>query len=261
MNGGQPTSTRQALPGEPARTPRAGDGNLWFGLLALGRVSNLPTVWMNVLTAVLLSSATAPFSGVVVLLLSMSAFYTAGMTLNDVFDADFDAISQPYRPIPRGQVTMRLAVLSGVILLVGGLALLIATPFPSAAVLGLVLAATILAYDRFHKASPWTVVLMAACRLLVFGVCAWAMTGAISAPVAFAATIQFVYTLGLTALARRLNQRDQPSPQPLVPRLIAGMCVVDGLTLTLAGRPEWLVPATLMAFLTRWAQKSWVRGD
>ena len=255
----------QPLPGA-ARPPLprreiASRGSTWIGLLALCRVSNLPTVWMNVVAAIVLSGAADPFAAAVLLLTSMSAFYTSGMAFNDVFDAAVDEKTQPYRPIPSGQVTMGQAMFFAVGLLVVGLATLLATPYPSAVVPGLALGVAIIVYDRYHKTCSWAVWVMASCRLLVFLVCAWAMTGTIAVAVALGGAVQFVYTLLLTVAARWENQRGQPYAWPLVPRLIAGMCLVDGLFLAVVETPAWLVPAVAMAVLTRWAQLWLVRGD
>ena len=76
-------------------------------VLAICRVSNLPTVWMNVLAAAALSGMGVEFSSLGLLLISLSCFYCGGMCLNDVFDRSFDADHQPFRPIPAGQIGVR----------------------------------------------------------------------------------------------------------------------------------------------------------
>jgi 4-hydroxybenzoate polyprenyltransferase len=58
-------------------------------LLALGRVSHLPTVWSNCLAGWWLGGH-GNFSKLPLLFLGVSALYTGGMFLNDAFDADFD---------------------------------------------------------------------------------------------------------------------------------------------------------------------------
>ena len=66
--------------------------------LVLARVSNLPTVWTNVIAAHVV--ADAPFATLLTGLVAMSLFYTGGMFLNDAFDAPFDAATRADRPIP-----------------------------------------------------------------------------------------------------------------------------------------------------------------
>ena len=65
--------------------------------LRLGRISNLPTVWTNVLTgAVLAAGVGEALSGKLpLLLIALSLFYVGGMFLNDAFDAEFDAKNRP----------------------------------------------------------------------------------------------------------------------------------------------------------------------
>lgn len=233
----------------------------WTGVLALSRASTLPTVWMNVITAVVVSGSADPLNGGVLLLASMSAFYTSGMALNDVFDAAVDEHDQPYRPIPSGQITLTQALAFAVGLLAIGVAVLLATPFPTAVVPGLALGIAIVVYDRFHKSHPWTVVVMASCRLLVYLVCGWAMTGTLETLVVVAGTLQFAFTLAVTVVARREGQRQEPYEWPVVPYLIAGMCLVDGLFLAAVEGPLWLLPALGFALMTRAAQKWLPLGD
>src|SRR5687768_5701178 len=86
--------------------------------LLLSRVSNLPTVWTNVLTAYVLSRAAQDSMPTV--LLAMTVFYTAGMFLNDASDADFDAAHRPERPIPSGDVSRMEVLVCGLLLLAAG---------------------------------------------------------------------------------------------------------------------------------------------
>ncbi|HLY88157.1 MAG TPA: UbiA family prenyltransferase, partial [Acetobacteraceae bacterium] len=72
--------------------------------LKLGRVSNLPTVWSNVLTGMALAGAATADCRLLILVVSLSLFYIGGMFLNDAFDHGFDAKARPERPIPSGQV-------------------------------------------------------------------------------------------------------------------------------------------------------------
>ena len=60
-------------------------------LLTLGRTSNLPTVWSNLLAGAVLSGAAFGPRTFALLLVCGSAFYEGGMFLNDAFDAELDA--------------------------------------------------------------------------------------------------------------------------------------------------------------------------
>ena len=96
--------------------------------LVLGRVSNLPTVWANLLAAVALAgTAIGTDLGVgvgLLLFLAYTLFYVGGMYLNDAFDARIDAKERPERPIPAGRVTSGEVYLAGFGMLAAGLVLL-----------------------------------------------------------------------------------------------------------------------------------------
>ena len=81
--------------------------------LDLARAGNFPSVWSNVLGALVLSSAameTWPAARVIVLaLMAGSLAYAGGTTLNDVADVRFDSIHRPERAIPRGIVARSTA--------------------------------------------------------------------------------------------------------------------------------------------------------
>ena len=87
--------------------------------LQLGRVSNLPTVWSNVLAGVALAGA-SPLNGYILpLILAMSLAYIGGMFLNDAFDRKTDATERPERPIPSGAVKAAEVFAAGFTLLIG----------------------------------------------------------------------------------------------------------------------------------------------
>src|SRR5690606_16641452 len=56
------------------------------------------------------------------LLAATAGLYAGGVVLNDVFDAELDAVERPERPIPSGRVERRHAAALGVILLLAGVA-------------------------------------------------------------------------------------------------------------------------------------------
>ena len=152
-------------------------------LLALGRVSNLPTVWTNALAGVALAGAGISPLAVVGAALALSLFYCGGMFLNDAFDCDVDATERPQRPIPSGRASAAAVYALGAAQIAGGLSLLaltarVATGRADLALWsGGALAVAIVAYDAAPRAtwlSPW---LMAACRALVY-VCAASATTA-----------------------------------------------------------------------------------
>ncbi len=253
-----PTATTIVKDPTPAESELA--SSRFWTLLGLCRVSNLPTVWMNVLTAAVLASGSLNIAASLLLMVSLSAFYCAGMALNDVFDREHDALEQPFRPIPAGRIGLGEACAVAVALFAVALGLLVVAPYPSALLPGCVLVVLIFAYDRFHKEMPASVVVMASTRFMVFVVTGWAIVGAPEGPVLAAGLLQFAYTMSVTAVARFESTRGEPFAGPVIPRMIAGMSVLDGAVLAIWVHPAWLAAGLAAAVLSRFGQR-YVRGD
>ena len=58
-------------------------------------MSNLPTVWTNVLAATVLAGGAWQNTRTAIVLVAMSLFYVGGMYLNDYFDRAIDARERP----------------------------------------------------------------------------------------------------------------------------------------------------------------------
>lgn len=205
--------------------------------LRLGRVSNLPTVWTNVLAGAVLGGATAASSGTVLLVMAgVSCCYLAGMYLNDAFDRAIDARERPERPIPSGAVSAGAVFAIGFTLLALGM-ILLALCGRGAALAGCALAATILAYDAWHKNNPASPLVMGACRALVYVAAAQAVGGASNiGALALAALAMLAHVAGLTYAARQesLDRIDRLWPLAMlaVP-LVAGAWAAIALPVTL----------------------------
>lgn len=181
----------------------------WEVALRLGRVSNLPTVWTNVLAAAVLAGVPVVSVGVLAVAVACSLFYVGGMFLNDAFDRDFDARVRPERPIPAGVVGVGTVFAIGFALLVVGLAVVAATArlalgsATSGVAAGLALASAIVLYDAWHKENPAAPVLMGICRVLVYVTTAATLTGGVSPAVGVGALVLLGYLIGLTYVARQ----------------------------------------------------------
>jgi hypothetical protein len=169
--------------------------------LKLGRVSNLPTVWTNVLAGTILGGGSAGARTLLVAL-AMSMFYVGGMYLNDYCDRDIDAHERPERPIPRGEISQTTVAVIGFALLVMGIALMAGFGV-AAALASLALAAAIVAYDWFHKGNPLAPVVMGLCRGLVYCAAGAAAVGGFAGMPGIAAIALVAYTAGLTYAARQ----------------------------------------------------------
>jgi hypothetical protein len=178
-------------------------------LLTLGRTSNLPTVWSNMLAGAVLSGAAFGWQTLVLLLICGSAFYEGGMFLNDAFDAELDARERPGRPIPSGLVTRGAVFSLGFGLLGAGLGLLAAAPFlrltlPGlrATLAGFGTCVAVLAYNKWHKGHAWSPIVMGACRAGLYATAALAVSAKLGSNVLIGAGALWLYIVGLTHIAR-----------------------------------------------------------
>jgi 4-hydroxybenzoate polyprenyltransferase len=179
--------------------------------LLLGRVSNLPTVWTNVLAGAALAGGSAGPRALGALALAASLLYTGGMFLNDAFDREIDARERPERPIPSGRVPARRVFAIGFGLLATGVLALLAVALRpgrggwAAVGAGIALAALIVAYDAWHKGNPLSPLLMGLCRVLVYVTVALAVAGSVGPAVAGGAAALLCYLIGLTYVAKQEN--------------------------------------------------------
>jgi 4-hydroxybenzoate polyprenyltransferase len=167
-------------------------------------VSNLPTVWTNVIAGATIANAAATIADVAVVGLVMTAFYVGGMYLNDFFDREIDARERPGRPIPAGDISAGAVLAIGFALLAIGVALL--APFgPLTAIWGLALAAAIVLYDAWHKGNIFAPVIMGLCRALVYLATGAAVSGEIRSTLIIGATALAAHVIGLTYAAKQEN--------------------------------------------------------
>lgn len=179
--------------------------------LKLGRVSNLPTVWTNTIAGVVLAGSTPADWRIVVLLLAMSLAYIGGMFLNDAFDRDIDALERPERPIPSGEVTAQSVFVAGGSLLIASVLLVALVALQAGgggwpgilAALALVIA--IVCYNAWHKANPWSPLVMGLCRMLVYITAGWSLTVNAEPVLYFGAVALLCYLIGLTYTAKQEN--------------------------------------------------------
>jgi 4-hydroxybenzoate polyprenyltransferase len=193
--------------------------------LRLGRVSNLPTVWTNVLAGITLAgaSASASTAQIVTLMISLTLFYLGGMYLNDAFDAEIDAAERPERPIPSGKVSARAVFTLGFGMLGLGIAALWygGVKLPGGTGLtatwaGVALAACITFYNWNHKGNPLSPLIMGACRMLIYIAAGAAVATTLPQELYFGAGILLCYLIGLTFAAKQENLNQITNLWPLV---------------------------------------------
>lgn len=258
--------------------------------VVLGRVSNLPTVWSNCLAGWLLAGL-PPNPSLALVLGGASLLYTGGMFLNDAYDAGFDRIHRPERPIPRGHITTRAVYGLAAASLVAGI-VLVAPLGPQALRMALLIVAGVIVYTWLHKTARAAMLVMAFCRSMLYWMAATASVD--DAAVLLPSIGLGVYVLGVSLIARA--EHESPAwawwmvllmivPVPLalamstgssvvltgaaallfllwivrtrssqraserVPRLLAGMPLIDMLFVVTVGGPYWSFPifAVLLA--------------
>lgn len=206
-------------------------------LLTLARVSNLPTVWSNCLAAWLISGA-EPSWRMLWLLAGASLVYAAGCTLNDAFDVKWDTQHRPERLIPSGKVRRGTVWAMGLTEMAAGLALIFAGGVSQWwAPAGL--AAAILLYDAWHKQSPLSVIVMGACRWLLY-LSAAAAAGGVLKPVMICGAVLWLYIIVLSLVARGEAKRTTAAPHTrawllTVPAAVTAAAWLNGST----GRELW----------------------
>ncbi|MDP1902493.1 MAG: UbiA family prenyltransferase [Rubrivivax sp.] len=178
--------------------------------LRLGRISNLPTVWTNVMVGALLAGGGLGDARLPLLMVALSLFYVGGMFLNDAFDRDFDAQHRPERPIPSGQVSARQVFIIGFGLLAAGLVgVALASRGPDglpawrALASGVALGAAIVYYNAHHKGNPLSPLVMGVCRVLVVLTAAFSVAAVLPTAVVLAAIALLCHLIGLTYIAKQ----------------------------------------------------------
>ena len=229
----------------------------WRAYLLLSRISNLPTIWTNVLAGVVVAGGALPWPLTALLIAAISLLYTGGMFLNDAFDRDFDATHIPERPLPAGDVTVQAALATGFSLLAAGLIVIATLPHPSTPLLwGSALAGAIVLYDTWHKRNPFGPLLMGVCRGLVYVVAGTAVAGAVMPPTVVAAALLVGYVVALTWIAKRLG----PRAGIVVPILIAGICLFDAAVIAISGGGAPLACAAATGFAVTLLLQRYVPG-
>jgi 4-hydroxybenzoate polyprenyltransferase len=220
--------------------------------LRLGRVSNLPTVWSNVLAGTALAGGEIT-AAVVPVLIAMSLMYVGGMFLNDAYDAEVDGRERPSRPIPSGQVSADAVFRAGFAMLALAAILLFLVGW-RAGLAGLVLAGAIVFYDWHHKGNRLSPVVMGLCRTLVYIGAGYAAVTAPGGLVFAGALVLLCYLIGLTYVAKQESLNEIRSLWPLAFLGVPFVYLLPSLW-------HGLLPALLFLALAGWVlyALSWLR--
>ncbi len=194
--------------------------------LDLGRISNLPTVWSNVVGAWFVAGGNASFA-ILPTALAASLIYYGGMALNDVWDAGWDARHGKERPIPRGSISRQAAAWAASLSMLAGAAGLLVLGANPLWVPALLLA--ILSYNALHKRWTGSIWLMGACRFFLFICVASIPSRYLALEVWLWALSLLGYVAGITLAARG---EDTGHPVAKDARILLGLPVILGLAMT-----------------------------
>jgi 4-hydroxybenzoate polyprenyltransferase len=196
-------------------------------LLVLGRISNLPTVWSNLIAGWVLARGTFDLAALSLLLLGGSLLYIGGMYLNDYCDTEFDVHYCPRRPIPAGKISRRAVGWLTNVWFACGLACLAFLGWTTAA-LALMLVAAIVLYDFRHKNVVWAPPVMGICRVILYPLAASATANPVpSWHVIFKGIALGIYVVGITYLARGESRVSKLARWPFLLLLLPVMISVS----------------------------------
>jgi UbiA prenyltransferase family len=176
----------------------------------LGRVSNLPTVWSNILAGTVIAGGEPWRVSTLLAAAGISLLYIAGMYLNDAFDRDIDAKERPERPIPSQLVSAGAVFFGGFSFMLAGLGFVLWASTASSApgrwqpmFAGIFLAGAILFYDWNHKGNPLSPFFMGLCRVLAYVTAGYVAVAAPALELFLIAAVSFCYLVGLTYAAKQ----------------------------------------------------------
>lgn len=173
--------------------------------LQLMRLPALFTAWADCFAGLVFThSGLEPWSEFALLILATSGLYLAGMVFNDVFDRERDAQERPNRPIPSGKVSLRNAILLGIVLLAVGLGAAAAVGLSSLKIAA-ALTACLFAYNWLFKQTWLGPIFMGGCRFfnILLGASAiGAWNSIFTRPQLVVAAGIGVFIVGLTIFAR-----------------------------------------------------------
>ncbi len=234
-------------------------GGKVLAYLQLMRLPNLFTAFGDIfLGFVLTHGSLQPAAHLSLLVVASGLLYTAGMVLNDFFDAEIDADERPHRPIPSGRVSLWTACVFGVTLLTLGAlstvaAVVLTGDFRPAFVAG-VLVSLIIFYNAWAKGTPLGPVAMAGCRACNV------LLGMSLSPHSWGATEWSVasgsalYIAGVTWFARQEAESSSRGG------LIAGLLLM-GTGITIWASFPWIAGSSsreIAESASRWVHWQWI---
>jgi 4-hydroxybenzoate polyprenyltransferase len=220
------------------------------------RAANVFTAASNVIAGFLIVRGMwTPAETLALLVGSSACLYLAGMVLNDVYDAELDAVERPERPIPAGHIPRTTASSAGWALLTSGVLLswlaAVTTGHPLPGLIAVLLAFAIVRYDKALKATWAGPIAMGWCRVLNVLLGASISGDLLRQRWALAyAVFVGLYTVMITVVARSETIGEWSRKirvRNVVTRMIQGFIVLDALAAGwAAGWPSGLAVLALL---------------
>jgi heme O synthase-like polyprenyltransferase len=199
-------------------------------ILAFAQLVRIPNVFtafadiaLGACVAVAFTSSFPPiafWAQFILLLLASGSLYLSGMVWNDVFDRSEDAQDRPFRPIPSGRVSMRTALMLGIVLMVLGVGFAGLSGLPAGAEwhyealgIAIVLVISIFLYDAWLKHTFVGPIAMGWCRTanvaLGLTLAGAFLTGTEPIVLRLLPLVVGVYIVAVTVLAKNEAQRSR----------------------------------------------------
>ncbi len=223
--------------------------------LELMRLSNAPTCVTNVIVGAALMRQVhggGDWLDVGIIAFGVVILYAGGMAMNDLVDARIDKEERPNRPIPSGRISPRAAAIFVTTTFIVGLALF-AIVSMRAFQIGIGLVAAVALYDLIHKQTAWSVLVMGACRSLVYIVAAAAIVGPFEwSTLGACAGAMGLYIVVLTFIAR-VESRGGVGPRG---GLILLLPLIALAPLAALQPDAWLAPILAAIGMSLWVLSS-----
>lgn len=187
-----------------------------LALAASIRLPNLPSVWCNVFSGLLIGSMRNPIglTPLATSLVAATCLYLAGNLLNDWADRHWDSSHRPERALPRAIFTPRCYLALALCLIVIAITLAALTSLPTLGIC-LLLTFAIVTYTWAHKKHAWSVIPMGLCRALlpIMGYAAIQPNDTSHATLAIAlAAAHLAYVMMLSITARAESRTPDAAP-------------------------------------------------
>jgi 4-hydroxybenzoate polyprenyltransferase len=231
---------------------------MWLSYLRLIRLPNGFTAVSNIVAAQLIvNQGRLAWEALVPLLLASLCLYSGGIILNDYYDYHEDLRERPARPLPSGEIPLRVAARLGFGLLAAGI-LLGGLVGKEQLVISVAIALLVLLYDGYAKNTSWGSLVMGACR---FGNWLLGLSfGGILAVFWPLAIPVFLYITSVTLLSRAETTAARRLPLALCAAgiLLAATAIVGLITAGILPH-EWAL-LLLAGALTLVGRRLWITG-